>query len=187
MTKRALIAALVGSVAMYLWSSLAHVVLPLGAIGISVIPNEQALLANLHATLGEASGFYMFPDFGGSPDMQQYGQKLAVNPSGMIIYHPPGAKPMTPGQLITEFLVELAETLLAVFLLAQTGLKTFGARAGFIITAGLLASLGTNVSYWNWYGFPSSYTLAYMCIQLFGFVVAGLIVAALMKNRALRG
>lgn len=170
---------------MFLWSSVAHMVLPLGATGIREIPNEPVVLTPMRAALGETAGLYMFPGMGGSNDMQQYAQKLAANPSGLLIYHPPGAQALTPAQLATEFLTELVESLLAVFLLAQTSLKSFGSRVAFVTTAGLLAALGTNVSYWNWYGFPASYTFAYMTTQLVGFVAVGATVAVMMKNRAL--
>jgi hypothetical protein len=38
-----------------------------------------------------------------------------------------------------------------------------------------------NVSYWTFYGFPGDYTLAYICIIAMGFVVAGLVAAAMVK------
>jgi hypothetical protein len=44
--------------------------------------------------------------------------------------------------------------------------------------------LATNVSYWNWYGFPGSYTAAYMAIEIIGFFVAGLAAAALLRTRS---
>jgi hypothetical protein len=47
----------------------------------------------------------------------------------------------------------------------------------------LLASLATNVSYWNWYGFPASYTLAYMSTQIVGFLVAGVAASLVLRNR----
>jgi len=31
---------------------------------------------------------------------------------------------------------------------------SFTSRLGFTVVAGVLAAIGTNVSYWNWYGFP---------------------------------
>jgi hypothetical protein len=46
-----------------------------------------------------------------------------------------------------------------------------------------LASLPTNVSYWNWYGFPGSYTASYMAIQIAGFVVAGIVAALVLRGR----
>ena len=191
MTKRVLLAGLLGGIAMFAWTSLAHMVLPLGGAGMKEIPNEQGVLSAMQASLGQAPGLYLFPSTGLGPDatmqqksaaMDQYGQKLAANPSGILIYHPPGAKPMTPGQLGTEFLTELIEALLAVILLSQTRLTSFASRLGFVIVAGMLATIATNVSYWNWYGFPASYTAAYMTTGIVGFLCVGLVAAAVMKE-----
>ena len=191
MAKRSVLAGLLGGLAMFVWTSVAHMLLPLGEIGIREMPNETAVLAVMHASLGEAAGFYFFPGTGLGPDagreqkhaaMQQYGQKLAANPSGILIYHPPGAQPMTPGQLGIEFLTELLECLLAAALLARTRLAGWIARAGFVTAAGVLAALATNVSYWNWYGFPGSYTAGYMTTQIVGFLCAGLVIGAITKG-----
>ena len=147
----------------------------------------------MHSSLGEKSGMYMFPgmELGASPTreqqhtaMEHYGEKLAGNPSGLLTYHPPGAKALTPGQLITEFLTEVIEALIAVFLLAQTRLTSFGSRVGFVTLAGVLAAITTNISYWNWYGFPGSYTAAYMSIEIVGYVLIGIVAALIMKNSA---
>jgi hypothetical protein len=192
MTKRVLLAGLLGGIAMFAWTSLAHMVLPLGDAGVKEIPNEQGVLSAMQASLGAAPGFYFFPGTGLGPDatmqqkraaMDQYGQKLAVNPSGILIYHPAGATPMTAGQLATEFLTELIEALLAVILLSQTRLTSFASRLGFVIVAGMLATIATNVSYWNWYGFPATYTAAYMMTGIVCFICLGLVAAAVMKER----
>jgi hypothetical protein len=50
---------------------------------------------------------------------------------------------------------------------------------------GLAAGLTTNVSYWNWYGFPSDYTLAYAGIDIIGYAVAALAIAGILKRRRL--
>jgi len=115
--------------------------------------------------------------------MGQCAQKLAVNPSGILIYRPAGEKPISAGQLGTEFLIELIEALLVAILLSQTRLSGFASRLGFVIVAGLLATIATNVSYWNWYGFPATYTAAYMTTGIVGFSCAGLVAATVMKER----
>lgn len=193
MTKRILLAGVLGGIAMFVWSSVAHLVLPLAQSGVQEIPNEQPLLSTLHSSFGEASGLYLFPGMGLTPHatreqknaaMQQYGQKLASNPSGLLIYHPPGAKALTPGQLLTEFLTELVEALIVVFLLAQTRIVTFAGRVGFVALAGLMATITTNIPYWNWYGFPGNYTAAYMTTEFVGYVVLGLLAAAVLKQSA---
>jgi hypothetical protein len=67
-------------------------------------------------------------------------------------------------------------------LLAQTGIVTFGGRLGFVTAAGIMAAIATNVSYWNWWGFPTTYTASYIFIQVVGFFLVGL-VAAIMFRR----
>jgi hypothetical protein len=185
MNKRAILAALVGGVAMYAWSSIAHLVLPISRVGWNEIPGEQPVLASMQTALGQNAGLYMYPALG-TDSMDQYGKKLATSPSGMLIYFPPGRPAMEPAQLIIEFISEMVFSLLAIFLLAQTSIKTFGGRTGFVTMAGMLASIVTNVPYWNWYGFPTNYTLASITMQVVGFAAAGAAAAVVMKNRALR-
>jgi hypothetical protein len=190
--KRILLAAVLGGIAMFIWSSIAHMALPLGQAGIKEMPNEQPVLSAMQAGLGQASGLYMFPGMGVSSDasrqqrnaaMQQYGQKLAANPSGLLIYHPPGAPALTPGQLVTEFLTELAEALLLAILLSQMRVTSFGSRVGLTVVIALVGAITTNIPYWNWYGFPLSYTLPYACTQIIGYLIAGIVGLSILKTQ----
>src|ERR1700678_211513 len=168
--KPILLAALLGGLAMFAWKSIAHMVLPLGQSGIHEIPNEQPFLSAMHSTLGETSGLYFFPALGSAPDaMAQYDKKLATNPSGLLIYHPPGAKSLTAAQMITELVTEMLEALLAAILLSRTRISTYFGRVGFVTVIGVVAAMATNLSYWNWYGFPIEYTAVYMMIEIVGF------------------
>ncbi len=185
MGKRIILAGVLGGMGMFVWSSIAHMALPLGEAGIQEISNEQTVLGPMRAALGDKSGMFLFPAMSRGadqkPDMQEYDRKLSTNPSGMLIYHPPGAKSMTAGMLIAEFVTELFEALLAAFLLAQCRLPNFAARFVFVVSIGVIAAAATNIPYWNWYGFPGAYTAAYMAIQIAGFAVIGAIAAALLK------
>ncbi len=176
---------------MFVWMFIAHVVLPL-----SEISNEQPILAAMQTQIGGSSGLYLFPGMGLGPNatqaqknaaMKGYEQKLATTPSGLLLYHPPGNKGITPGRLATEFLFEVIESLLLVFLIAKARIRAFGGRLGFATAAGLLAAIPTNASYWNWYGFPANYTQAYMFIQLVGFICVGLVAGWILKCEADRG
>jgi hypothetical protein len=163
--------------------------LPLGRVGISQITgNESAVLDSLRTTIGDRSGMYFFPGFDLNSNqadaMKAYDAKLVSNPSGILIYHPPGAKSLTPGQLVTEFLVELLEAILAIWLLSKTEITSLAGRIGFVATAGFLASLPTNISYWNWYGFPGSYTATYMAVEIIGFAIAGTAAAFVLRRQS---
>jgi hypothetical protein len=192
---RILVAGVLGGIAMFIWTSIAHMALPLGAAGIREIPNEQAVLAAMRANIGEQSGLYLFPGLGLGPNpsraqkneaMHHVGEKSANNPSGILMYHPPG-RPLTIGKWLgIEFATELVESMLVVFLLAQTRVSSFGGRVGFVFLAGILAAIATNVSYWNWYGFPCVYTASYMFIQVIGFICVGIVAALVLRKNPVR-
>jgi len=78
---------------------------------------------------------------------------------------------------------EVLEAILVVFLLAQTRIVSFAGRVGFVLVAGILAAITTNVSYWNWYGFPSAYIASYMLIEIVGFFLVGIVAALLLPRR----
>jgi hypothetical protein len=192
-TRRILLAGLLGGLVMFVWTSVAHMALPLGEAGVREVPNDRELLDTMHAKLGDAAGLYLFPGFGLPADatraqknaaMSGYGQKLAANPSGLLVYHPPGAKELTAGQLITELAAEIVQVLLIAWLMSKAMLEGYLARVGLAVVCGLLAAIPTNVSYWNWYGFPATYTLAYMTTQIVGAGLAGLVVAKLLTPAA---
>ena len=161
-------------------------------LGVREMAHEQTVLAALQTGLGGKGGLYLFPGLGVGENptreqeheaMTRYAEKLANNPSGLLVYHPAGSRPLNMGKYLTiEFLTELLEAMLAVFLLAQTRIASFGGRVGFIFVAGILAAIATNVSYWNWYGFPKRYIAAYMFTQIVGFLCAGLVAALVLPK-----
>jgi len=187
-----LVAGILGGIVMFIWTSIAHMALPLGEVGIGEIPNESAVLSSMQSTIGEQSGLYVFPGPGIGKNatrrekndaMKHMVEKMAANPSGILMYHAPG-RPFTFGKWLgIEFGTELFEAILVVFLLAQTRITTFAGRVGFVLVAGILAAITTNVSYWNWYGFPSAYTAGYMFIQIVGFFLVGIVAALVLPRR----
>jgi hypothetical protein len=177
---------------MFLWTAIAHMATPLGEAGIGETANDEALLAAMQSSVGAKSGLYMFPGMGLGPDashaqrsgaMNEYKAKLEKNPSGLLMYHPAGSRPMVMSKNLTiEFITELIQALLVVALLAQTSIATFGGRVGFVTVAGILAAITTNISYWNWWGFPMAYIAPYMFIRIVGFFVVGLVAAFVFRK-----
>ena len=185
-----LLAGILGAIAMFVWTAIAHMALPLGEAGITEIPNESAVLSTMQSNIGDQTGLYIFPGMGigknasrqeKSEAMKHMDEKIAANPSGILMYHAPG-RPFTFGKALgVEFATQLLEAILVVFLLAQTRMESFAGRVGFVLVAGILAAIATNVSYWNWYGFPTTFTLAQLVDRFLGFVVIGLVLAAIVK------
>ena len=186
-----LLAGIFGGIVMFIWTSIAHMALPLGEAGLGEIPNESAVLSAMQSNIGDQTGLYIFPGPGLGKNatrqekneaMKHMGEKIATNPSGILMYHPPG-RPLVLGKLLgIEFGTELLEAILVVFLLAQTRIASFAGRVGFVLVAGILAAIATNVSYWNWYGFPCVYTASYMFIQIVGFFLVGIVAAFMLRK-----
>jgi hypothetical protein len=186
-----LLAGILGGIVMFIWTSIAHMALPLGEAGLGEIPNESAVLSAMQSNIGDQTGLYIFPGPGLGKNatrrekdeaMKHMGEKIATNPSGILMYHAPGRQLMLGKLLGVEFGTELLEAILVVFLLAQTRIASFAGRVGFVLVAGILAVIATNVSYWNWYGFPCVYTASYMFIQIVGFFLVGIVAAFMLRK-----
>jgi hypothetical protein len=186
---RKILAGILGGLAFFAWSSIAHLATDLGQTGLSELPNEQAVVNDLKTNI-TAPGLYFFPGYGLGPNathsqkmaaMKDLAPRIKAGPIGLMVYHPTGYDALSPRQMLTELATNIIQVLLAVFLLGQTSITSFAGRWRFITVAGILAAISTNVSYWNWYGFPANYTLAYISVVAMGFVCAGLVAAALVK------
>ncbi|MGC2353290.1 MAG: hypothetical protein WA496_07835 [Candidatus Udaeobacter sp.] len=188
-----LLTGILGGIVMFIWTSVAHMALPLGEAGVREIPNEPAVLSAMQSNIGDQTGLYIFPgsDVGNNATreekneaMKHMAERMAANPSGILMYHAPG-RPFTIGKCLgIEFGTELLEAILVVFLLAQTRIVSFAGRVGFVLATGILAAITTNISYWNWYGFPGVYTASYMLIQIVGFLLVGVAAALILPKRA---
>ena len=190
MSGRVLLAGILGGIAMFIWSFVAHDLLPLGEIGMRQFDNEDHILDTLKTDLGDAAGIYHFPGHMAGPNatrqeraeaIKRAMEKAASGPSGILIYH--SSRQFSFGKLLgVEFATELLEAILAVFLLSQTGIRSFGGRIGFVLVVGILAAMTTNIPYWNWYGFPSNYTAAYMFTEIVGFLLVGIVAGLLLPK-----
>ena len=190
MSTRIILAGIVGGIVMFIWNFVAHDLLPLGEMGVRLIPNEDAVTSVLQTNLGDTSGFYVFPSGGLTPGatreqkeaaMKKAEEQMAAGAGGVLIYRPKRIFNF-PKRLIIQFATDVAEALLAVFLLAQTGIRGFGGKVGFVFTAGILTAITTNVPYANWYGFPKDFTLGQMIIQVIGFLLIGMVAALILKK-----
>jgi len=177
---------------MFIWSFVAHEVLPLGEMGIKMLPNEDAVSSALQTNLGDNPGFYIFPSGGMTPGMsgkekeaamKKAEEQMASGAAGLLIYRPKRIFNF-PKRLGIEFATEVLESILAVFLLAQTAIRGFGGKVGFVLVAGILAAITTNVPYVNWYGFPKDYALGYMTTQVVGFLLVGIVAALIIRKPA---
>jgi hypothetical protein len=185
MNARILAGGLVGGVVLFLWGSLAHVVLPLGEIGFQPLPNEEPVVEAMRTHI-PAPGLYFIPGIapgqhGDEAAMKAWDEKAKRGPVALLVYQLRGSGAMEPAQLGIEFVSNLLIGLLAGIVLANLG-GSFLLRTGLVGVMGLMSSLDILVSEWNWYKYPTDYTMAQMAIQVVGFLLMGAAAAAVIKK-----
>ena len=177
---RIFIAGLLGAIAMFIWTAIAHTATPLAQTGFSQMPGEAAVLDSMDKSIGDHPGLFIFPYVQPKdPNMMQtYAALEKVHPSGMLLYRPAGKgmEGMPPSMLLKEFIKQLVETLIAAWIVSMIA-GGFGLRWAAVFGIYVCTAIATNVSYWNWYGFPADYTVAQIVIELVSGVVAGAVIS----------
>jgi len=184
---RILIAGVLGAIGMFIWLSIAHMATPLAMMGVSHFNHEQPVMDAVRTDLGSRSGFYLYPwnEDMSADAMKAHQTKLDANGMGLLVYRAPGTVSASMGkQLVFEFLNELVQSLIAAWLLAQAAIAGYARRVVFVTAIGVAAGIATNISYEVWYGFPASYTNANIIMTVVGYLVAGLVIAGVLRRNA---
>ena len=171
---RVLIAGVLAGLAMFFWETIAHMVLPLGELGFSTLPNEEATRQLLAAHMGGADGLYLFPDMrsGGEP---------SAGPSGLLAYHPQVI--FSYSVIGWEVLTELVQGLALALLIGMSAVSDFGKKMAIAALVGVAAAFCVSPGYTIWYGFPLIYTLGQMIVAFGDYLIGGLVIAALLRSR----
>lgn len=182
---RILLGGLAGGIVVFLWSTFSHLVLPLGEMGLRVLPNEDEVISALRQSVPE-SGLYLFPaaDISGKPTPEQqhvWEQKYTAGPVGLLVYRAAGADVISPRQLLTELASNVGAALVVAWVMSLVAASYFRRVLGAAMF-GAFAWLSISASYWNWYGFPTAYIAVEGMDQFVGWGLAGLAIAAISKK-----
>jgi hypothetical protein len=184
------VGALLAGVVVFFWGAAAHMVLPLGTIGVRQIPNEDGMLAAFRGSI-TTPGFYFFPGMDHSKpasnsDVEAVIAKIKQGPTGILVIHTiTDGEAMSPRQLGTELATNVVSALLASWLLTNVVLG-YARRVLFVTLLGVFGFVTVNVPYWNWYGFPTDFTSAQAIEHIVGWFLAGLVLAAIVRPSTAR-
>jgi len=173
--KRILIAGVLAGIAMFVWESVAHMLLPFGEMGLSSLPDDAAVRAMLAAQLGTADGLYFYPAV-------QMDQTPSPGPWGLLLYHPQWS--FSWAVLGWEAATELVQGVALALIVGMAAAGSFGKRLGIAILVGIAAAFCVSPSYTIWFGFPLAYTAGQMIVALGDYVIGGAVVAWLLKPKA---
>lgn len=179
---RIVTAGLIGGLVMFLWGVVAHMVLPLGDVGMRLPVAENAVLAALPQGLGDQPGVYLLPSLDPAKIddptvVKAYSAKSIASPYAFVIYQPHGTDPMAMGpQIGVQWGTDTLAALALAFVMGLAGLS-FGRRLGIAAAAAVFSWLSLLLPYWNWYRFPLDFTLAALLEQVVGWLLAGTAIA----------
>jgi hypothetical protein len=190
MTRRVLLAGILGGVTFFVWGVVSWVVLPLHRASLKGIPDEDRVVQVLEDSRLR-HGLYVFPAppkrsaaLGEEETEEErvWEEKAKRGPLGLIVYQPAGRppgrmfRPMTQGLLLSVF-----AGFVAAFALSRAQLRNYGQRVLLVVVFGLFAwSLGP-AQMWNWFQFPGDFTLAMLADTVVGWGIAGAVMAGIVK------
>lgn len=175
-------AGVIGGIIMFAWGALSHMALPIGEMGVKPLPQEEAIVGAMKSAMNEHA-LYMFPSFDANDDseaaMTALGEKYKAGPRGIIVFDPTGGEMMGPVMLATEFGSNVLAAILVAMVISGVRAPYFCRVLG-VVAFGLVAWLSVDISYWNWYRFPTPVMLGSMIEHGVGYFLAGLGIAALV-------
>jgi hypothetical protein len=185
---RTVIAGIAAGIVLFMWGAVAHMMLPIGVMGLEVVPDaqQQAALGSLRDNLGK-EGWYMLPmlekeKWEDQAAMEAFGQRMATQPFAWVVYQPTGIDThsnMGPA-LGKQFVSVTLCGLLAAFIAAAVP-GSRGKRVLVVAALGLFAWLAVSVPYWNWYRFPGGFTAGAFLEQVIGWVLGGIAIALVLR------
>lgn len=185
--KRTIIAVLAGAIAHFIWIMLSWIVIPVHTPSIKEMPQEDAVINVLRSTLNER-GVYYFPwlsmeNHNKPGAMDEWTQKYRSGPTGILVYDPAGNEPFSPGWMFLSFLFDVFAIGIGVWLFKRSTAEIEGyfARSTYFGVIGILLSVAVYLQEWIHLKFPPSYVLGFCSDQIVGWLVAGLVIAAILK------
>lgn len=189
MTRKIALGGALGGLALFAWGMVSHMALGLTDSSVKALPNEAAIVGSLRESL-KSPALYLFPApaVDAPPDQQEaatkaWSEAYRRGPRGLLIYDPTGGNFSFGLLLLTQLGIDVLASLIAAWVLAQgaPALPKYGKRVCLVSALGLLTAVFVDVPYWNWYSFPTHYTLMVLVDRTIGMTVAGLVIARFVK------
>ena len=127
-------------------------------------------------------------DWSDEQAMGEYRKVHEQGPVGFVIARA-GGPVMPPTMFIRGIATNLATALLAAVLLwaARLFLCAYLQRVLFMTVLGALVGVTVHITYWNWMHFPADYTLVMVLDTIAMFLLAGIVMAAVVRERVVDG
>jgi len=185
--KRVFLAAVAAGFVVFFWGAVSHMLLPIGMMGIGhTCSADSAILEHLDQHLDKPA-VYMMPDYPegevSEAEQEALTKRYMDGPTAFLVFNPTGTNPWDPMYFIWEIIASILGGLLAAFIVFKSGAEHFWCKVGTVTFMGLFAWVSISVPYWNWYRFPTAFTLGQGIDEVAGWFLGGLVIAWIVKAK----
>ncbi len=185
--KKIIIAGSIGGIVLTLWGFVAWMGLNFHGDTIRSCPDNETFSHNFANSIKE-EGVYVIPAIpdAKSEDSQNIWQeKIISGPIVTIFFRPTGGDPTMITNIIYGTLINMLVAMLVAWILSRStaSKQSYFARVSFVGVLAIFASITIHISNWNWMYFPIKYTTAMSADLIVGWILAGLVIAAFIKER----
>jgi len=189
---RIVLGGIFGGIAFFLWGAIIWMGVKLPAQVISNLPAEEVVVAALKTNVPE-HGVYFFPampEHAASATREEkkaateaWNEKHKAGPTGLLFIHPGGIDAGQPIYMIRGLgLMMLTALLASILLYAASGrIRSYIGRVSFLTMIGAVIVVYADGSNWNWWNYPTDYTMFMAVDRIGGWLFAGLVIAAIVK------
>jgi hypothetical protein len=192
---RILLATIVGALVLFVWGFVYHATLgPTIDAYRSLEPGQEAGLVTALREHVPEQGAYFIP---GMPDVagmsaedatqanEDWSARHEAGPLAMVIYNPDGRPAMAPMVFVKGLVVMLISTFIMSLMLrcGTPGGSTYVGRVGFVLMVAVFCAVINDAKLWVWFYFPTDYSLAQAADTVIGWLIVGIVMAAIVKPR----
>jgi len=175
--------AIVGGLVLFLWGMVSWAILPWHKMHMHKFQDEGRV-ARVISDNAPESGIYVLPNMmhleKDSQAMMEAQDNMRQGPFIFASVCLNGKDPDMAIPLVKGLIIKIVAAFLVTWLLLQTKMK-YNRRVGFVTMVGVVIALMGTLPYWIWFGFPVGFTIACIFEIVFGWFLAGLVIAKLAK------
>jgi hypothetical protein len=183
--KKIVLPSLLAAIVVFIWMFISWAILSWHNTDMKNI-SDEALIQQMKSSLNEP-GIYLYP---GEPEeqsdeaMEKWFDQYKAGPLvHFMVYNPQGAEWNMALPIVRSFLINFISAFIAAVLLMMTLAQnpSFWRRVIFVTLLGLFSGFVGPFIEWNWYGFPTAYTIVGVVDYCVTWFFAGLILAWRIK------
>ncbi len=184
-----ILAAVLGGIVIWMWGAVFHMLTPFGVVDFkNAVPGEQAVMSAMKSEFTQGDGIYILPsmnlgEHGDEAATKAWGEKAKAGPYAWVVYKANGL-PGDPAAMGPQILHQLLTSIIAAFLMAAVlGAVpgSYSKRVGIAVLMGLFAWLSISLPQFTWYYFPRNFAFVGALEHAVGGLLAGLIIAKMVK------